>query len=262
MSVATISAPRNSCASATAMQPEPVPISATRKFSLPSLLSEPLERTSTTCSVSGRGISTAGVTSNSSPQNSCLPVKYCVGTPLARCATSSINFRARRRSERRFRMRIEPRAVASKRVHQQQFRRKRIRWHAHVLKARPSRRAARSRTVTSAFNFHRRAHHAFPPPIAVVAQFLLQPFRLIISHQPVHQRPELSVHHFRQLMQRQPNAMVADAILREIVGANFLRAVAGLDLPAALRGDLLVLFFLFHFVKPRAQARAWPWRDS
>ena len=37
----------------------------------------------------GRGIKTAEVTSKSSPQNSCLPVRYCVGTPLARSAISN-----------------------------------------------------------------------------------------------------------------------------------------------------------------------------
>ena len=40
--------------------------------------------TSMRCSVSGRGMSTSGVTSNSRPQNSCLPVRCCVGTPEER----------------------------------------------------------------------------------------------------------------------------------------------------------------------------------
>src|SRR5207248_495002 len=86
-------APGSSLASAIAMQPEPVPISAISKPA-PSVFCERPARssrnarrssaTSMTCSVSGRGISTSGVTSNSSPQNSCFPVRCCVGSPAAR----------------------------------------------------------------------------------------------------------------------------------------------------------------------------------
>ena len=116
MSVATTTASGSSCASATARQPEPVPTSAMRSpapciaasnaarvpvrepSARSSVMPAPVQllswpcpsrasATSMTCSVSGRGISTSGVTSNSSPQNSCRPVRYCVGTPAMRRAT-------------------------------------------------------------------------------------------------------------------------------------------------------------------------------
>src|ERR1700723_3412432 len=47
--------------------------------------------------------------------------------------------------------------------------------------------------------------------------------------------------------------MVANAILRKIVGANFFAAIAGFDLVAAFSGDRLVLLGLFLFVKTGAQ---------
>ena len=43
------------------------------------------------------------------------------------------------------------------------------------------------------------------------------------------------------------------AVLGEIVSANFLRAVARLDLPAALGGHCLMLLLLLHFIESRAQ---------
>ena len=85
------------------MHPDPVPTSAMRNGGLGApvfmliLMPRAPSRssaTSITCSVSGRGISTAGVTSNSSPQNSCLPVRYCVGSPAARRAISAKYFSA------------------------------------------------------------------------------------------------------------------------------------------------------------------------
>src|ERR1700683_2043776 len=51
-------------------------------------------------------------------------------------------------------------------------------------------------------------------------------------------------------MQRQADAMIADPILWEIVRTNLLRSIAGADLASPLRGDLLVLFILFHLVQP------------
>src|SRR5215472_1310090 len=62
-------------------------------------------------------------------------------------------------------------------------------------------------------------------------QLLLKAFCFVMRNQPVHQRREFSVHHFRQLMQRQPDAVVRHAVLRKIVSADFLGAITGFDLP-------------------------------
>jgi len=73
MSVATTDACANSRASATARHPQPVPASAiasARPRSPPKRSSA----VSTISSVSGRGIRTAGDTSNDRSQNSCRPV--------------------------------------------------------------------------------------------------------------------------------------------------------------------------------------------
>ena len=73
-------------ASASAMAPEPVPTSAI--FGFFSALASG-RTVSIRCSVSGRGISTAGDTIRSSPQNSWCPVMYCAGTPLVRWVSAS-----------------------------------------------------------------------------------------------------------------------------------------------------------------------------
>ena len=74
MSVATIRAAGRSVASATARQPLPVPRSAA--FRLRPGSGNNSSATSTISSVSRRGISTAGETSNGNPQNSCCPTMY------------------------------------------------------------------------------------------------------------------------------------------------------------------------------------------
>ncbi len=50
----------------------------------------------------------------------------------------------------------------------------------------------------------------------------------------VNERGEFAVHDFGQLVERQADAVIGDAVLREIVGADFFGAVAGFYLPAIL----------------------------
>ena len=59
--------------------------------------------------------------------------------------------------------------------------------------------------------------------------------------QCVHQRAELAVHRFGELMQSEIDAMIGDAILGKIVSANLFRAIAGLDLATALRSELATI---------------------
>jgi hypothetical protein len=73
-----------------------------------------------------------------------------------------------------------------------------------------------------------------------------------VAHQGVDERTELSFHHVRQLVERQADAVIRHAILREIVGTDFLGAVAGSDLAAALRADGGLLFFELLFVEAGA----------
>ena len=74
-----------------------------------------------------------------------------------------------------------------------------------------------------------------------------------MSYQRIHQRSEFAVHDFAELVQGEADAMVGDAILRKVVGADFFGAIAGFDLPAPLGGDLVVLLLLLDFVKARAK---------
>ena len=81
MSVA-MTAHGNSRASATARQPRPVPTSATR--GLADGGPRALSASSTISSVSGRGMSTSGVTAKARPQNSRRPRMYATGSRALR----------------------------------------------------------------------------------------------------------------------------------------------------------------------------------
>ena len=74
-----------------------------------------------------------------------------------------------------------------------------------------------------------------------------------MGDESVHERAELAVHRFGELMQSEIDAMVGDAILREIVRADLFGAIARLDLAAAFGSEELVLLLLLHFVKPGAE---------
>ena len=51
-------------------------------------------------------------------------------------------------------------------------------------------------------------------------------------------------HHLRQLVEREIYAVIGDARLREIVGTDALRPVAGADLPAALGSSIFAILLI------------------
>ena len=62
-----------------------------------------------------------------------------------------------------------------------------------------------------------------------------QQFGLMFGHQCVdHIGERLAFHHLRQFVERQVDAVIGDATLREIIGADAFGAVAGADLAAPL----------------------------
>ena len=65
----------------------------------------------------------------------------------------------------------------------------------------------------------------------------------------------LALHHLRQVVERQVDAVVGDAALREVVGADALGAVARADLVLALGGARLVALGLLGVVELGAQHR-------
>src|SRR5581483_2790208 len=71
--------------------------------------------------------------------------------------------------------------------------------------------------------------------------------------QRLRERVELALEHAVELMLRQLDAMVGDAVLREVVGADLLRALACADLRAARRIELRALQLELALVQTRAQ---------
>src|SRR5690348_18503231 len=88
-------------------------------------------------------------------------------------------------------------------------------------------------------------------------QFLLEALGFVVGNQAVDERTEFSVDDVGELVERQADAVIGHAILREVIGADFLGTVAGLDLTATLRGDGRLLLFLLEFVEAGAAGGRW-----
>src|SRR5713226_4031516 len=81
-------------------------------------------------------------------------------------------------------------------------------------------------------------------------RLLLHLLRLIVRGQCIDNRLQLSVHHLLELMNGEADAMIREAVLREIVSPYLLRAVAGpYHLLAFFRQRVLLLLHL-DFVQP------------
>src|SRR6266446_7549502 len=78
-------------------------------------------------------------------------------------------------------------------------------------------------------------------------EFLLEALGFIVLDEAVDEGGEFAVHDFGQLMEREADAVIGYAVLREIVGADFFGAVASFDLSTALGGEggLALLLLLF-----------------
>src|SRR5471030_868529 len=70
---------------------------------------------------------------------------------------------------------------------------------------------------------------------------VFQLFRLIEHADVVEQLDDVAVQDAFELVRREVDAVVRDAALRKVVGADFLRSLAGADLAAAILGDRFVL---------------------
>src|SRR5713101_3195163 len=94
----------------------------------------------------------------------------------------------------------------------------------------------------------------YPPPHASPPQRSgAQRLRLLLRRQGVDKRIDFAVQHVVELMQRQVDAMVGDAGLREVVSANSFRAVARADHRTARLCDLRVLLRVGSLEQPRPQ---------
>jgi len=66
-----------------------------------------------------------------------------------------------------------------------------------------------------------------------------QQFGLMLGDQRINEFVQrFPLHHLRQFVERQVDAVIGDAALRIIIGADAFRAVAGTDLPAPVGGTL------------------------
>src|SRR5208282_3443742 len=86
-----------------------------------------------------------------------------------------------------------------------------------------------------------------------LVELLLEPLRFVMSDQRIDDRGKFSVHDLAELVEGEADAMVAQPVLGEIVGADFFRAVARLDLATPLGPDGLVLLFPFELKQPRPE---------
>src|SRR5690242_8798617 len=82
---------------------------------------------------------------------------------------------------------------------------------------------------------------------------LLQFFCLVIRCERIDQRIEPAFHHLIQLVHRETDPVIGNAILREIIGPDLLAAVARSHHAAPLGADLLLLLFQLDLVQARAK---------
>src|SRR5579863_4526183 len=82
---------------------------------------------------------------------------------------------------------------------------------------------------------------------------LFEFFGLKVGGQRFNKGLEFALHHLVQLMHGEADAVIGDAILREVVSADLLAAIAGSHHAAPLRANFFLLLFEFELVQPRAQ---------
>src|SRR5664280_2829623 len=68
-------------------------------------------------------------------------------------------------------------------------------------------------------------------------------FALVVGDQGIEDGIHFALHHEIELMERQADAVIADAILREVIGADFLAAVARTHHALALGAQHGLLLF-------------------
>jgi len=91
------------------------------------------------------------------------------------------------------------------------------------------------------------------PSLAAHRNFVLQFFCLEVSDEAVDHVGDVAFHDAIELMQGETDAVIGEAILGEIVGADFFAAIARADHAAALSSDGLLLLFELDFVEARTQ---------
>src|SRR5260370_18589089 len=83
------------------------------------------------------------------------------------------------------------------------------------------------------------------------ALIAFQLFGLVVRTERIEDGIHLALHHEIQLMERQADAVIRDAVLREVVGADFFAAVAAAYLGAVLRAHRRLLLPQFTLIGAR-----------
>jgi hypothetical protein len=82
---------------------------------------------------------------------------------------------------------------------------------------------------------------------------VLQSIGLGARHELVDHRIDVALERVLQLMHREVDAVIGDAVLFEVVGADLLGSIAAADLAAALLRDRVLLLAHLDLVEARAQ---------
>src|SRR6266568_3857163 len=211
-----------STASERAMQPHPVPMSATTPR-IPHPASRiPASRStrSTSPSVSGRGISARGSICRSSVRKPTRPTAYAKGTPLERRSTACQNCsRSAAPGSRSRCSHTSPGLVPAPAT------------AAHSIVASRRERGRPDAARRSAASFT-----AAPIEVGCAAGSGTEALVLTRRPQDVDQVVEVAVHHLLKIVNGVVNAVIGDAILGEVVGADLLGSVPGAHLGPPLAG--------------------------
>src|SRR3989449_56615 len=231
-----------------AMHPQPVPISATAPPPPPPRFTLPVARrtwrvqsstSSTSPSVSGRGIRARESICNSSVRKPTLPTAQANGTPRARRSTAAGTRRATSDGgSRSRRSQTSPRRVPSPATAA----------HNVVASRRGSGTPARSSGATASSSAA-----AIEDAEPRTARSSTEPLPLSREPQRVDHVVEIAVHHLGKIVDGVVDAMVGDPVLREVVRTDLLRPVAGADLGAPLPGPRRFLLGEHLVEQPRAQ---------
>ena len=81
----------------------------------------------------------------------------------------------------------------------------------------------------------------------------LQTFLAVEGHQILNQFIHVTEHDLIQLVQRQIDAVIREAVLRKVIRPNPLAAIAGTNQRASLFSPFRLRLLLFHFQQPTSQ---------
>src|ERR1700689_1575275 len=94
-------------------------------------------------------------------------------------------------------------------------------WNAYGLKSR-RRPSPQKKPLLTGGAFYCSETFRLRRAVGLMFQLLL----LEVGYQGINQRLESAIHHFLQLMDGQTNAVIADTVLRKVISADLLAAVA------------------------------------